>query len=97
MGKRVLENTNYSIMKYGALLMRYPILKKKEQLLKEGIRIKITYLPPCINGRGTPNPYIGMEGRVHDLRDGLFDLDTGKSWLVGVKVKDCKFEILEEC
>ena len=53
--------------------------------LKEGDRIKITYLKPCINGGGGKNPYIGMEGIVVDLKDGYFHLFTGNSWLCGVK------------
>ena len=54
-------------------------------MLKEGDKIKITYLKPCINGRGTKNPYIGMEGEVKDLTKKSFNLYTGKSWLIGIK------------
>ena len=61
--------------------MKLKIFRK----LKEGDRIKITYLPPCINGGGSKNPYIGMEGIVVDLKDGYFHLFTGNSWLCGVK------------
>lgn len=53
------------------LQTRYPI---------EGRRIKITWLPSCRNvPNGVPNPYIGMEGIVENLKhDGTFDLvDTG--------------------
>jgi|APCry1669189101_1035198.scaffolds.fasta_scaffold393174_2 hypothetical protein len=54
--------------------------------LKEGDRIRITWLPSCRNAPGTRNPYIGMEGTVHDIKEGMFDLFTGNSWLVGVKM-----------
>jgi len=60
--------------------MQFNIQRK----LKEGDRIKITYLKPCINGCYGKNPYIGMEGVVTDLRDGYFDLFTGNAWLVGI-------------
>lgn len=53
--------------------------------IKEGDRIRITYLRPCINGRGDKNPYIGMEGEVRNLKDGRFNLFTGNSWLVGIR------------
>ena len=61
--------------------MKCKILRK----LKEGDRIRITYLSPCINGGYGKNPYVGMEGVVVDFRDGYFDLFTGNSWLVGIK------------
>jgi hypothetical protein len=53
--------------------------------IKNGDQIKITWLPPCRNGNGSRNPYIGMSGTVHDLKDGRFDLFTGTSWLVGIQ------------
>jgi hypothetical protein len=56
-----------------------------DRKLKEGDRIRITYLKPCINGGGAKNPYIGMEGVVVDLKDGCFHLFTGHAWLVGIK------------
>jgi len=58
--------------------------------LKEGDNIRITWLPSCRNGQGTRNPYIGMSGIVTDLRDGMFDLFTGDSWLVGVRTGFCR-------
>ena len=41
--------------------------------LRNGDRIRITWLPSCRNTPGTRNPYIGMEGTVEDLtrRGGL--------------------------
>ena len=61
--------------------------------LKNGDCITITQLPSCRNTpRNTPNPYIGMRGIIHDLRDGIFNLYTGSSWLCGIKVKSCKYE-----
>lgn len=56
--------------------------------MKNGDRIRITWLPPCKNvTRNTPNPYIGMEGIVVDLNkeEGYFHLFTGQSWLCGIK------------
>lgn len=61
--------------------------------LKNGDCIKLTKLPSCRNvPTGTPNPYVGMSGTVHDLRDGIFDLYTGSSWLCNIKVKCCRYE-----
>jgi hypothetical protein len=59
--------------------------------MKNGDKIRITYIPPCKNGLGTPNPYIGMEGEVHDFDENTFNLRTETSWLVGIRVKTCKF------
>jgi hypothetical protein len=69
--------------------------KPKYVVPEDGRRIKITWLPSCINGEGTPNPYIGMEGVVSDLKtDGSFHLFCGDSWLVGID--KCKFEYTDE-
>jgi hypothetical protein len=59
--------------------------------LKNGDNIKITYLPPCRNGYGTRNPYIGMEGTVHDFNGVTFNIFTGTSWLTCISIKTCKF------
>lgn len=55
--------------------------------LKNGDKILITYLSPCINARNSKNPYIGMSGTVVDLNkeEGYFHLFTGNSWLCGIK------------
>jgi hypothetical protein len=55
--------------------------------LKNGDKILITWLQPCINGGGGRNPYIGMSGVVCDLNEdeGYFHLFTGSSWLCGVQ------------
>jgi hypothetical protein len=52
--------------------------------MKNGDRITITYLPPCVNGGGDPNPYINMSGEVRDYDGKTFSLFTGTSWLVGI-------------
>lgn len=54
--------------------------------LSNGDFIEITWLPSCRNAPGFRNPYIGMKGEVKDLRDGIFHLFTGNSWLCGVRV-----------
>jgi hypothetical protein len=59
--------------------------------IENGNKVKITYLPPCINGEGEKNPYIGMEGIIHDFNGKMFNLFTGNSWLVGIHLKTCKF------
>ena len=61
-------------------------MKFKSRKVKEGDRIKITYLPPCINGGGSKNPYIGMEGIAMNFHDGYFDLFTGNSWLCAIPI-----------
>ena len=50
--------------------------KKPLRIPQEGRRVKITNLLSCRNApKGTPNPYIGMEGIVTDLKpDGTFNL-----------------------
>ena len=60
--------------------------------LKNGDKIKITYLNPCRNGMGMKNPYIGMQGVVHDLTTTDFSLLTETSWLVFIDLKTCKYE-----
>jgi hypothetical protein len=63
--------------------------------LKNGDRIRMTYIPPCRNGHGKPNPYIGMEGEVCDLDNGKFTLHTkGGAWLCCLDLKTDKFEYL---
>jgi len=62
--------------------------------LKNGDRIKITYLKPCRNAQGTKNPYIGMSGVVHDLTETDFSLLTETSWLVFIDLKTTKYEKL---
>jgi hypothetical protein len=64
----------------------------KDKSLKNGERIRITYLPPCRNGYGSKNPYIGMEGIVHDFDGKSFSIMTETSWLVCIKIKTCKFK-----
>ena len=64
---------------------------KPQPKLKNGDRIKITYLEPCRNGQGTRNPYIGMSGVVHDLTETDFSLLTESSWLVFIDLKTCKY------
>jgi len=63
--------------------------------LQNGDRIRITYLPSCINGRGTPNPYMGMEGEVQGLNDKYFHLFTGNAYLCGIEVNACGYIDLE--
>ena len=59
--------------------------------LKNGDKIKITYLKPCRNGYGRKNPYIGMSGVVHDLTKTDFSLLTETSWLVFIDLKATKY------
>lgn len=51
---------------------------------EEGRKIRITWLPHCINVPiNHPNPYIGMVGYVRELKpDGSFFLQCENSWLV---------------
>lgn len=60
------------------------IKPEHREIPQEGRLIKITWLPSCINvPKGTPNPYIGMEGEVIDLKDnGDFTLKTETSYLI---------------
>lgn len=60
-------------------------LEKDENIIpEEGRRIRITWLPHCINvPSNNPNPYIGMEGYVRELKpDGSFHLQCETSWLI---------------
>lgn len=60
--------------------------KKPFSIPEEGRKVKITWLPSCRNvPNGTPNPYVGMEGTVSDLKpDGSFMLcGLGHSLVVG--------------
>lgn len=59
--------------------------------IKNGDKIRITYLPSCGNARSERNPYIGMEGTVHDFDGSKFSLFTGDSWLTNIDLKTCKF------
>lgn len=60
--------------------------------LQNGDKITITYLPSCRNvKRGTPNPYIGMSGKVCDFDGKEFSLLTSTSWLVGIEYAKCSF------
>jgi len=63
--------------------------------LKNGDRIKLTYLSPCRNGMGSKNPYIGMSGVVHDLTETDFSLLTDNSWLVFIDLETCKYEYIK--
>jgi hypothetical protein len=66
--------------------------KPFEPILKNGDKIRIVYLPSCINvPKFTPNPYIGMEGIVQDIDDESFTLFTGTSYLANINIKSCKF------
>lgn len=60
--------------------------------MKNGDKIKITYLPPCKNGGGSPNPYIGMEGVVRNFENGTFELHTGTSVLCCIR--GCRYILL---
>jgi hypothetical protein len=62
--------------------------------LKDGDVIKITYLSPCINGQGSPNPYIGMQGVVYDFNGKEFSIQTVSSWLVNIDIRTCEYEKL---
>ena len=53
-------------------------------MLKNGDKIQLTWLPPCRNGNGSPNPYIGSVGIVYDYdsKTGAFSLEMEKAWLI---------------
>ena len=53
-------------------------------LPNNGDKIQITWFPPCINGRGQTNPYIGFEGIVQDMNkiEGSFCIFSGSAVLV---------------
>ncbi len=75
------------------------LFKKGEEPLclpQEGRRIRITWLPSCRNvSTGTPNPYIGMEGIVEDLKDdGTFNL-VGISAVLIITRPEYKFEYID--
>jgi hypothetical protein len=58
-------------------------------------KIKITYLPHCINVPSyVKNPYIGIEGIVKDFDGKRFNLFTGHSWICGIELKKCRFQKL---
>lgn len=60
----------------------FSIFSRKRKI-KNGDKVKITWLPPCKNSKGSPNPYIGMKGIVEDLNpDKSFVLNTGTSILI---------------
>lgn len=53
------------------------------QPFSDGDEITITWLPNCRNCKFSKNPYIGMSGKVQDLKqNGEFCLYTGTSTLV---------------
>lgn len=62
--------------------------------MKNGDKIQITYLPPCRNGEGERNPYIGMSGIVHDFDGVSFSIFTGTSWLCVIRYKKCKYRLI---
>ena len=79
-------------------LLKHHDPKEEEQIfdLCNGDKIKITGLPSCRNvPKGTLNPYVGMEGTVRFLDHDSFDLFTGTCWLVGIKIKGCRYEKLK--
>ena len=59
-------------------------LEENLPIPEEGRRIRITWLPHCINvPSNVSNPYIGMEGYVRELKpDGSFHLQCETSWLI---------------
>lgn len=61
-------------------------MKWKKSLPNNGDKIKLTWLPSCINvPKGTPNPYIGMTGIVTDMNeDGKFSLMCETCWLTNI-------------
>lgn len=65
-----------------------------ETALNNGDYIKITYLPSCKNvAKGTPNPYIGMQGTVVGLKGGKFSLLTPNgSWLTNIDESKVQYE-----
>lgn len=50
-----------------------------QSFLKEGDKIKITWLP---DNKGVANAYIGFEGIVENKYEGTFILNSGNSILV---------------
>lgn len=61
---------------------------------KLGDVVRIIWLPPCVNGSGGQNPYIGMEGRVNYLYDnGGFCIDAGGAVLCITQPK-CKYMLV---
>lgn len=62
---------------------------------EEGRLIRITWLKHCRNvSSNVPNPYIGMTGRVRNLKpDGSFDLQCDTCWLI--VINEYKFEYLD--
>jgi len=68
--------------------------KPKKPEIKNGDYIRITYLPPCSNGQGSPNPYIGMEGIVCDFDGKVFAIKSMSSTLTCIHLKTCKYEKL---
>lgn len=63
--------------------------------MKNGDIIKLTYLTPCINGKGSPNPYIGMQGEVKNFNGKTFSIFTGSSWLVYIDYAKTEFEVIK--
>lgn len=83
----------WMVLFVGAMIGMYITKDRQASVveLNNGDNIKITYLPPCRNGYGQPNPYIGMVGIVHDFNGKSFNLETKTSWLVCIDLKKCKF------
>lgn len=69
--------------------------KEENPVPKEGRLIRLTWLKHCRNvSCDVPNPYIGMTGRVRNLRpDGSFDLQCDTCWLI--VATEYKFEYLD--
>lgn len=61
------------VIKFFGIAASYERYSNKQQtwiksLPKNGDKIKLTWLPSCRNvPKGTPNPYIGMEGIVENM------------------------------
>lgn len=79
----------------GKMLSNVSDETEQHPIPEEGRLIRITWLSSCRNvPKGTPNPYIGMIGRVINLKPcGSFDLKCESCWLVGVD--EYKFEYLD--
>lgn len=69
--------------------------KEENPVPEEGRLIRLTWLKHCRNvSSNIPNPYIGMTGRVRNLKpDGSFDLQCETSWLI--VTTEYKFEYLD--
>ncbi len=63
--------------------------------MKNGDKIKITWLKPAKNAPNEVNAYIGMSGEVHDYNGKTFSILTDSAWLVGIDLKDCTYTEIE--